>query len=35
MLVVFVDTWQSYVYTYCKKTALKMLLKRVIIQKIF
>ena len=29
MFVVFADTWQSYVYTHCTKTALKeMLLKR-------
>ena len=33
MFVVFADTWQSYIHTYCIKTSLKeMLLKRTITQ---
>ena len=33
-VVAFGDTWESYVYTYCTKAALKeMLLKRTITQK--
>ena len=32
MFAMFTDTWQSYVYTYCTKTALKMFLKRTITQ---
>ena len=34
MFVAFADTWQSYVHTYCTKTALKeMLLKGTIPQR--